>query len=135
MKTKADLVKGMLRKAKSDLTNAAMCLSAGQSLDTACFHAQQAAEKYIKAYLATQDIDYPFIHNLEKLIGLCAQRDPSFLSIKFPGQELTPYAVELRYDEEFWPSPQIARQALDAALAIKEFVLERIPGVMKPEEA
>ncbi len=134
MKTKSDLVKSMLRKAASDLTNAAMCLSAGQSLDTACFHAQQAAEKYIKAYLAAQDIDYPFIHNLEKLIELCAQRDPSFLSLKFPGQELTPYAVELRYDEEFWPSHETASQALDAAVAIKKFVMDRIPSVMKPEE-
>jgi HEPN domain-containing protein len=134
MKTKSDLVKGMLRKAASDLANAAMCLSAGQSLDTACFHAQQAAEKYIKAYLAAQDIDYPFIHNLEKLIELCAQRDPSFLSIKFPGQELTPYAVELRYDEEFWPSQETASRALDAALAIKKFVMARLPDEMRPEE-
>ena len=135
MKTKSDLVKGILRKAESDLTNAAMCLSAGQALDTACFHAQKAAEKYIKAYLAAQDMDYPFIHNLEKLIELCAQRDPAFLSIKFPGQELTPYAVELRYDEEFWPSLETARQALDGALAIKKFVMDHLPGEMKPEEA
>jgi HEPN domain-containing protein len=47
MKTKADLVKGWLLKAESDLANAGMCLAAGQALDTACFHAQQVAEKYI----------------------------------------------------------------------------------------
>ena len=47
MKTKADLVRGWLRKADSDLTTAEMCLDAGRALDTACFHAQQAAEKYI----------------------------------------------------------------------------------------
>lgn len=44
MKTKADLVKGWILKAESDLTNARLCLSAGQALDTACFHAQQANE-------------------------------------------------------------------------------------------
>ena len=132
MKTKSDLVKGILRKAESDLINAAMCLSAGQALDTACFHAQQSAEKYIKAYLASQDIDYPFIHNLEKLIELCAQREPSFSILKFPSQELTPYAVELRYDEEFWPTLETARQAYQAALTIKTFVLDRLPEEMKP---
>jgi HEPN domain-containing protein len=126
MKTKADLVRGWLRKAESDLTNAGLCLSAGQALDTACFHAQQAAEKYIKAYLTAHEIDFPFIHNLEKLIELCVQRDPSFLSIKTLGQELTPYAVGLRYDDEFWPSLETARQALDAALTIKEFVMARL---------
>jgi len=72
-------------------------------------------------------VEFPFIHNLEKLIELCAQCDPSFLDIKPLGQELTPYAVELRYDDEFWPSFEIAQQALEAALAIQDFVMERIP--------
>jgi HEPN domain-containing protein len=132
MKTKADLVSGWLLKAESDLTNARMCLAAGQALDTACFHAQQAAEKYIKAYLTAHELDFPFIHNLEKLVELCAQLDPSFLSIKTLSQELTPYAVELRYDDEFWPSVETAREALDAALAIKSFVMDRLPPEIKP---
>jgi HEPN domain-containing protein len=135
MKTKADLVSGWLLKAESDLTNARMCLAAGQALDTACFHAQQAAEKYIKAYLTAHELDFPFIHNLEKLVELCAQLDPSFLSIKTLSQELTPYAVELRYDDEFWPSVETAHEALDAALAIKSFVIDRLPPEIKPGNA
>jgi len=134
MKRKADLVQGWLRKAESDLTNSGMCLDAGQALDTACFHAQQAAEKYLKAHLTAHEIDFPFIHNLEKLVELCAQRDPSFLDLKVLSQELTPYAVELRYDDEFWPAIEIARQALDAALEIKRFVIDRLPDEMKPGE-
>ena len=47
-------------------------------------------------------------------------------------QELTPYAVELRYDEEFWPTLETARQAYQAALTIKTFVLDRLPEEMKP---
>ena len=134
MKTKADLVRGWLLKAESDLANVRMCLAAEQALDTACFHAQQAAEKFIKAYLTAHDIDFPFVHNLEKLVELCAQGDPSFLSMKTVSQELTPYAVELRYDDEFWPSAETVQQALDAALAIKEFVMDRLPSEMKPGE-
>ncbi len=134
MKTQADLVKGWLLKAEGDLSNARLCLSAGEALDTACFHAQQAAEKYIKAYLTTYGIDFPFIHNLEKLIELCAQRDSSFLDIKTAAQDLTPYAVQLRYDLDFWPSAEIVQQALEAALAIKEFVRERLPPELKPKE-
>ena len=65
MKSRADLVRGLLRKAESDLANAELCLQAGKALDTVCFHAQQAAEKSIKAYLTAHDIDFPFIHNLE----------------------------------------------------------------------
>jgi HEPN domain-containing protein len=84
MKTKVDLVKGWLRKAESDLMNARICMEACQALDTECFHAQQAAEKYIKAYLTEYEIDSPFIHNLEKLVELCTQQDKSFTGIKKP---------------------------------------------------
>jgi HEPN domain-containing protein len=134
MKSKADLVRGWLLKANSDLTNAGLCLDTDQALDTACFHAQQAAEKCIKAYLTAHEIDFPFIHNLEKLIELCAQRDPAFLDLKVMSQELTPYAVELRYDDEFWPAIETARQAFDAALTVKNFVLDRLPDEFKPGE-
>ena len=133
MKSKTDLVKGLVRKAESDLANAEMCLSAKQSLDTACFHAQQAAEKYIKAYLIAREIDYPYIHNLEKLVELCTQHDPSFISIKPISQELTPYAVELRYDEEFWPDREVAEAARASALAVREFVLKRLAANLLPE--
>lgn len=135
MKTKADLVKGWLLKAKSDIANAEMCLAANQALDTACFHAQQAAERSLKAYLIANDIDFPFIHNLEKLLELCAQSDKSFLTLKLLCQELTPYAVGLRYDNEFWPSAETAQEALNAALTIERFVEERLDLEMKPSES
>lgn len=130
MKTQADLVKGWLRKAESDLTASNLCIAQGQALDTACFHAQQAVEKCLKAYLVAYNINFPFTHNLEKLIELCMLNDPSFSGVKNMAQSLTPFAVELRYDDEFWPSSGTARQALDDALAIKQFVLGRIPPAM-----
>jgi HEPN domain-containing protein len=131
MKTQADLVKGWLRKADSDVTTASLCIEREQALDTACFHAQQAAEKCLKAYLTAYVIEFPFVHNLEKLIELCAQRDASFFDIKAIGQELTPYAVELRYDAEFWPALETASQALSTAMAIRDFVVERLPAEMR----
>lgn len=134
MKSKADLVRNWLLKADSDLTNVRMCLESGQALDTACFHAQQAAEKIIKAYLTAYEIDFPFIHNLEKLIELCALNEQSFLSLKVIGQELTPYAVELRYDGEFWPAVETASQALESAMVIKNFVMDRLPDETKPRK-
>lgn len=43
MKSRNDLVRARLRKAESDLASARLCLSAGEGLDAACFHSQQAA--------------------------------------------------------------------------------------------
>ena len=118
---------GWIRKAESDLANADLCIGHESALDTACFHAQQAAEKYLRAYLIATNLDFPFIHNLEVLIEICGRSDPAFLSIKSLGQSLTPYAVALRYDTGFWPSPEIAREARNAAVTIAEFVQQRLP--------
>lgn len=101
MKDDRAVARAWIAKAESDLTTVAMCLERNNALDVACFHAQQAAEKYLKAYLIAADVDFPYIHDLERLIDLCARRDPSFATIKVFGQQLTPYAVVPRYDTDF----------------------------------
>jgi HEPN domain-containing protein len=132
MKSNADAVKGWIKKGDSDLANVRMCLGGHDCLDTACFHAQQAAEKYIKAYLTAYEMDFPFIHNLEKLIELSATNDETFLGIKQMGESLTPYAVSLRYDQDFWPEEPTVEEALAAAERIRDFVIERLPEDMRP---
>jgi HEPN domain-containing protein len=53
MKKLTDTARVLIQKAESDLANASLCLQANIALDTVCFHAQQTAEKYLKAYLAS----------------------------------------------------------------------------------
>ena len=127
MKSQADLVKSWLRKAGSDLANARLCLAAKEALDTVCFHAQQAAEKYLKAYLTANQIDFPPLHNLEKLTDLCLKKDGTFATLKTAAQNLTPYAVQSRYDDDFWPSYDTANEAVHFTMEIKDFVLQRLP--------
>jgi len=126
MKEKADLVRGWLRRARSDLVAMEVLLNAG-AFDAACFHAQQAAEKYLKAFLIHHDTQFPFTHELDKLIKLCAGIDPSFQSLATTADSLTPYAMKLRYDETFWPALEEAQAARASALAGKEFVHGRLP--------
>jgi HEPN domain-containing protein len=126
MKEKADVVRGWLRKGASDLVSLEASLAAG-ALDGACFHAQQAAEKYLKGFLAFHDRPFPYTHNLGDLTELCAGIDAMFRSLTPMAAELTPYAVRLRYDDSFWPTLETAKQARDSALAIRDFVLARLP--------
>lgn len=126
------MVTGWFRKGDSDLANVRACMSLDQCLDTACFHAQQAAEKYIKAYLASRDVDFPFTHNLENLIDICSEQDSSFSALYGMADLLTPYAVTLRYDQDFWPGVDTVREALDAAEMIRSFIIERLPADMRP---
>ena len=129
MKEKADLTRGWLRKAGSDFIAVEACLQAG-TLDSACFHAQQAAEKYLKAFLTHAGVKFPFTHNLSKIVDLCASVDNSFQTLAPLVISLTPYAVELRYDDEFWPTREVADQARSSMLAVRDFVLARLPGYM-----
>jgi HEPN domain-containing protein len=39
-----------------------------------CFHCQQAVEKFLKAYLITNEIEFGRTHNLEYLLELCSLR-------------------------------------------------------------
>ena len=62
------------------------------------FHAQQATEKALKAWLAFLEVDYPRIHDLDELLSLVQDHDPD-AGGRFSGlTELTPFAVQFRYD-------------------------------------
>jgi HEPN domain-containing protein len=65
----AEVALGWFRRAKSDLATARNALSARDELDpwVASFHAQQAAEKYLKAALIIEQIRFPRTHELERL--------------------------------------------------------------------
>ncbi len=101
MKHKSDLAQGWLLKGDSDLANAKRTVARDGPYDTGCFHAQQAAEKYLKAILAIHGLDIPRTHDLEELQLLCVAfiRDAAFSLLAL--EELSDYAVSVRYDFEF----------------------------------
>jgi len=89
----------LLAKAKEDLKAAGdLARSKEFSEEIVLFHCQQAAEKALKAYLDSKGTIYPKIHDLEALLSLCIEKDPAFADIQFI-TSLTPYAIEIRYDE------------------------------------
>jgi HEPN domain-containing protein len=119
MKDDRDVALGWLRKADSDLANAELCAAAGKSLDTACFHCQQAAEKAIKAYLIANKAKFPLIHDLKRLLDDCSRLNSAFNALAADALRLTPYAVATRYDDAFWPEIEEVQEALNSARAIR----------------
>lgn len=105
----------LMLKAAHDLIAADAIIATGQALDTVCFHAQQAAEKSLKAVLSIEDIVYPWTHDLGELVHLARP----FLALPPPLEEivipLTRFAVDARYDEAIDPTPEQAQQALQIA--------------------
>ncbi|MBH0179484.1 MAG: HEPN domain-containing protein [Nitrospira sp.] len=59
MKDKSALAQGWFRKADSDLADARRTVASEGPYDTACFHAQQAVEKYLKDVLAWRSLEIP----------------------------------------------------------------------------
>ncbi len=65
-------------KAEGDFIVAERLLRARKQpvYDAICFHAQQCAEKYLKAFLQENDRDVPKTHKLLDLLKLCLEIDP-----------------------------------------------------------
>ena len=91
-----------LRYAFSDLELARMGQQPKVLLEGLCFHAQQAAEKALKAMLIVKGITPPKTHNIRTLLDFLPQD-----IIPPPGVEdaasLTDYAVISRYPGDFEP--------------------------------
>jgi len=93
----------LLKKARVDLKAAINLYNDIKRGDTeldyevVLFHLHQCAEKFLKSKLASHQIDYPKIHDLENLASLLNEQNIPFdLDIELLA-ELSDYAVEGRY--------------------------------------
>ena len=86
------------------------------------FHAQQAAEKLLKAWLALLGEVYPLTHDLEVLLDRLQEREVSVDHLR-PLVEYTDYARNIRYG-----SDELIEKALDRATALRqiEALLEEV---------
>jgi len=73
-------------------------------------------------------IDFPFTHDLGKLAALCAAKDPSFNFILKDAASLNPYPVEMRYDDEFWPTLEEVTGLVGKAKTISGLVIKKLPA-------
>lgn len=89
-------------------------------VDAYYFHAQQAAEKYFKAYLVSRNTFFPKIHDLQALNNLCAIINPSFKEIEETALNLSDFAIAIRYPDALDDlTIDDAKKALSDALVIK----------------
>ena len=65
--------------------------------DAVCFHAQQGAEKYLKAVLHAHAIPFAKAHDLVVLLDLALALQPSWEMMRTDLESLTAMAVGFRY--------------------------------------
>jgi HEPN domain-containing protein len=96
-------------------------------LATAVYHAQQAGEKALKAFLAAHNTPFRPTHNLEDLLSVCIFIDAGFGQLAPVARMLTPYATRFRYPTgPLAPEPAEAEEALQMAGDLLRFVRGRL---------
>lgn len=116
-----ELAAEWLRRARADMTVAALTDDERIAPEIAAFHAQQAAEKALKAVLVRRQIDFPRTHSIGVLLALCEDAELPGVQDLTDASGLTRYAVAARYPTQDEPvSRQEAREA--ATLAAQVFV-------------
>lgn len=90
------------------------------------YHAQQCAEKYLKAYLAFRNIDFPYTHNISHLLELCPDLAVHAKELH-EAKVLTPYAITARYPGK---GKVFKRDALQS-VKIAETVRKTIKAALK----
>ena len=65
--------------------------------DAVCFHAQQCAEKYLKARLQEASISFKKTHDLKILLNDILPIEPTWVNLQNSADSLTIYAVKFRY--------------------------------------
>lgn len=112
-------------KADADLATAQREASVDDApnYDAVCFHAQQCAEKYLKAIMVEAGMRVPRIHDLEALVNLLSGEYIGLERILRFARILSAMAVEVRYPG-MTADEDDAAESLKAATLIREAVRE-----------
>ena len=101
MNMPSDVALAWMQHARSDFQLGRVALRARDILpEGACFHAQQSAEKALKALLLHRDIPFPRTHSIEVLLDLLKTREISIPNGVDEAFVLSEYAIQTRYPGE-----------------------------------
>lgn len=114
-----------LRLADGDLAMArvAMANDDFEVFELVGFHAQQAVEKGVKAYLVRHSIEFGDTHDIDMLVSYVRTVDGTLAAKLDPAVTLTRYAVGTRYPGRY---ANVSREQGEAAVRIAENVRAEI---------
>ncbi|MDH5720237.1 MAG: HEPN domain-containing protein [Spirochaetia bacterium] len=97
MNKKPDLIKEWLLFADNDYGYALLGLENNSYFGLAGASFQQAAEKYLKAFILTHDLEMKYIHNLLELLKICESKDKNIMILKDDCSFLNQFYIQARY--------------------------------------
>jgi HEPN domain-containing protein len=130
--------KEWLRHADEDLRLArhAFKLKSAVPYKLIAYHAQQRAEKSLKAYLVYRKIDFPYTHNISLLLKMLPS-SADWASEIWNAATLSPYAVTARYPGKATVTKKDALRAVAMASTVRKTVMKalKLEGLKTPPRA
>lgn len=121
---KQQLVRDWLALAREDLAVAEHLIVSGTTFyGIVAFHAQQAVEKYMKAFLVAHEISFRKTHDLVQLMDLIVEINRPLGEALEPCATLSPYSVEVRYPGD---SPEVTTDDAHEAVRIASIIEDKI---------
>lgn len=125
-------IRRWIEKAENDFRNAEYVLTMQENcpFETVCYHCQQCAEKYLKAFLMYKNVDFPKTHDLVLLFNLLPKNEPLNLRIQ-DLQPLNRYSVEAQYHGEWEPINELeVRDALVMVRVVRDVFRRMLRSVL-----
>jgi len=120
----------MAQEAAADSDVAAqLCLQGSRFREIAAFHCQQAAEKYLQAFLVRHQVEFPKTHDIAKLLDRVAMVDAGLAASLRGADVLSPFGVEIRYPSD---APEILQGDENEILEIARKVRDAIMISLRP---
>jgi HEPN domain-containing protein len=93
-----------------------------------CFDCQQSVKKSFKAILIFNQIEFPYVHSISKLLEIIEAHGITIPNIIRDSVILSEYAVETRYPGDYEP---VDIEEYLTALKIAKFIYEWVSGIIK----
>jgi HEPN domain-containing protein len=131
MRPPDEVKKGLIRqwqsKADDDLGVAHHLAAESVYFTAVAFHAQQAAEKYLKAFLVEHQVEFPKTHDLDELLDLVSTIDEGLSDSIRDAALLSQYGVEVRYPGD---GPELTEDEARRAVILAEGVRAAVEKVL-----
>jgi HEPN domain-containing protein len=113
------LIREWLEKAEEDFGFASSVIEDSPYYPQICFHYQQAAEKYLKAFIVANELEFRKSHELLELLSICKAKEQAFSEIEEECNFLNRFYIDTRYPVH-WPANYRKEDALKAQTAAKK---------------
>ena len=123
-----EIAKEWIEKAEEDYGFACASLDCTDYFAQVCFHFQQAAEKYLKAFIVANKLSFRAVHNLLELFEICKQHELDIKETEHACRFLNPFYIDTRYPVH-WPThydKDTAVKAKEMTEIIRDWIIKSL---------